>query len=146
MNAPTCMCCELQMALAHAHHSAAAAALEQALSCDFRVRSSPLYLLLRGQVQSHSGALEEARTTFEDALRLPGVRDGSAAAIDITGQDRCAQSCLLFVCTLISLALCLMQMCCTTNRFACLRILHWHMRRIGLLGRAGKMTLEVRQG
>jgi hypothetical protein len=40
------------------------------------------------QVQSNSGSLEEARSTLEDALRLPGVRDAGPTASELTNQDR----------------------------------------------------------
>ncbi|CAM9140679.1 unnamed protein product [Discosporangium mesarthrocarpum] len=77
-----------QVYLAQGNFRAASTSLEQALSCDFRVRKSPLYHLVRAQVLTEQGALEEALETLEEALRyvplrsslLPGVRDGMATS------------------------------------------------------------------
>ena len=42
---------DMQLALARDDFKGADASLEQALSCDFRVRTSPLYHLIRAQVR-----------------------------------------------------------------------------------------------
>ncbi|CAM9839988.1 unnamed protein product, partial [Chrysoparadoxa australica] len=62
-----------QVSVKEGEYRAADNSLEQALSCDFRVRSSPLYHLIRAQVLIHKGSLEEAKSALEEALRLPGM-------------------------------------------------------------------------
>ena len=69
----------------------AASSLEQALSYDFRVRSSPQYHLLKSQLLSRQGDYEGAYETLESAFTIPGVRSsvtkapsGGRRAVEVT--------------------------------------------------------------
>jgi tetratricopeptide repeat protein 21B len=68
-----------QIELGRGNADAAEASLELALSHNFKVRSSPLFHLIRARLLVRSGKLDEAATNLEDALRLPGVRDGAGS-------------------------------------------------------------------
>ncbi|CAN0392522.1 unnamed protein product, partial [Pylaiella littoralis] len=66
-----------QVHLAQGRHRAASNSLEQALSFSFRVGKNPVFLLVKASVQREEGELEGALETFEEALRLPSVREGT---------------------------------------------------------------------
>lgn len=58
-----------QVHLAQGRFRAASNSLEQALSFNFQVGKSPVYLLVKASVEKEEGKLEEALETFEEALR-----------------------------------------------------------------------------
>lgn len=64
-----------RVALSSEDYKAASTALEQALSNDFAIRSSPVYHLLRAQTLSNQGNLEEALKQLEEAIKLPSMND-----------------------------------------------------------------------
>jgi len=64
-----------RVALAKNNVSYAYAAVEHAIACDFSVRSSPLYHLIKAELLSRDGAHAEALELLESALRLHGVRE-----------------------------------------------------------------------
>lgn len=81
---PTSSDCQLLMArvaLAQENYKLAHQNLEQALSNDFSVRSSPIYHLIRAQVLSNQGSLDEAHKQLEEALKLEA---SSPAAVSLT--------------------------------------------------------------
>jgi len=55
--------------------------LEQALSYDFKIRNDPVYQLVKSECLANSGSLDEAKSQLEDAMKLPGVRDGTGGSI-----------------------------------------------------------------
>ena len=59
-----------QVHLAQGRFRAASNSLEQALSFNFQVGKSPVFLLVKASVEKEEGKLEEALETFEEALRL----------------------------------------------------------------------------
>ena len=63
-------------------------ALEQALSYDFTVRSSPVYQLVKSECLAASGDLDGARMQLEDTMKIPGVRDGLGGSGGLTISDR----------------------------------------------------------
>lgn len=58
-----------QVHLAQGRFRAASNSLEQALSFNFQVGKSPVFLLVKASVEKEEGKLEEALETFEEALR-----------------------------------------------------------------------------
>lgn len=66
--------------------------LEQGLSHDFSVRSHPLYYLVKAEVLSSAGEVEQASKLLESAMALPGVKnsDGKAKGVQLSQADRCA--------------------------------------------------------
>jgi tetratricopeptide repeat protein 21B len=72
---PTSSECQLllaRVALAQENHRMASSHLEQALSNDFQVRSSPIYHLVKAQILGNQGALEEALMQLQEAGQLDG--------------------------------------------------------------------------
>lgn len=61
------------MHLAQGRYRAASNSLEQALSFNFQVGKSPVFLLVKASVEKEEGKLEEALETFEEALRFAFV-------------------------------------------------------------------------
>lgn len=72
-----------QLYLARNDYNNANASLEQALSYDFKIRNSPIYQLVKSECLANQGALDEARQQLEDAMQLPGVRDGLDSSISV---------------------------------------------------------------
>lgn len=56
---------------------AANRAVEQALSCDFNIRTSTLFRLVRAMVRAQQGALDESLTDMEELMNLPEVRSSN---------------------------------------------------------------------
>ena len=69
-------------------------ALEQALSCDFSIRSSTLFRLLQTSVRSQQGRVDEAITEIEAVMQLPDIKSLSVAgesysdSLRLTDEDR----------------------------------------------------------
>lgn len=72
-----------QLHLAKENFKSANVCLEQAMSYDFKIRNSPIYQLVKSQCFANQGALDEAMTQLEDAMKLPGVRDGLTGTVSI---------------------------------------------------------------
>lgn len=71
--------------------SAALQYLEQGLSHDFSVRNHPLYYLVKAEVLSSAGEVEQASKLLDSAMALPGVKSADAKAKVVLSQaDRCA--------------------------------------------------------
>jgi len=68
-----------RLALAQDNHRGASNSLEQAIACDFQVRKAPSYALVKARLCAYEGNHDEALKTLQEALRLPGVRDGIPA-------------------------------------------------------------------
>ena len=65
--------------------------LEQGLSHDFSLRSHPLYYLVKAEVLSSAGEVEQASKLLESAMALPGVKsDAKGKAVQLSQGDRCA--------------------------------------------------------
>lgn len=75
-----------QLHLAKDNFKSANSCLEQAVSYDFKIRNSPIFQLVKSEVLANQGALDEAKTQLEDAMKLPGVRDGLTG--DVSLSDR----------------------------------------------------------
>jgi tetratricopeptide repeat protein 21B len=63
--------------IARTNTSAADRALEQALSCDFTIRSVTLFRLARVMVMTQQGKLDEAIAEMEQVIRLPDIAQTS---------------------------------------------------------------------
>lgn len=70
-----------RVALAQENYKLAHVNLEQALSNDFTVRSSPIYHLIRAQVLGNQGSLEEAHKTLEEAAKLEQSSSGTLVSL-----------------------------------------------------------------
>lgn len=57
-------------------------ALQQAFSQDFTIRTNPVFLLIRAQVDMKMNNFEDAQKCLETAYELPGVRDKNARPKD----------------------------------------------------------------
>lgn len=66
-----------QIALVQGNYRRTKDALDQATSCDFHVRKTPAYALVKANLALSKGDPVEALATLQDAMRLPGVRDGT---------------------------------------------------------------------
>ncbi|CAM9202117.1 unnamed protein product [Laminaria digitata] len=75
-----------QVHLGQGRYRAASSSLEQALSFSFRVGKSPVFLLVKASIMKEEGKLEEALEIFEEALRLPWVRQGTLGGSTSTGR------------------------------------------------------------
>ncbi|CAJ1365471.1 unnamed protein product [Effrenium voratum] len=65
--------------------------LEQGLSHDFSVRSHPLYYLVKAEVLSAAGEVDQASKLLEQAMALPGVKsDSKKSAVQLSQADRCS--------------------------------------------------------
>mmetsp|Transcript_24765 Transcript_24765/g.74536 ORF Transcript_24765/g.74536 Transcript_24765/m.74536 type:complete len:973 (+) Transcript_24765:189-3107(+) len=67
-----------QLALAKSNHRAAAIALDQAAACDFEIRRTPAYALVKAKLCSFKGDPGEALKILQDAMQFPGLRDERA--------------------------------------------------------------------
>merc|ERR1711871_905266 len=73
-----------QLHLAKESFRSANNCLEQAMSYDFKIRNSPIYQLVKSECLANQGALDEAMNQLEDAMKLPGVRDGLNGTVSIS--------------------------------------------------------------
>ena len=79
---PTCTAALVAMAKVESSRQNTAAAdraLEQALSCDFTIRSVTLFRLVRAVVLAQQGKLEEAITDMEQVISLPDIKQTALA-------------------------------------------------------------------
>lgn len=91
---PTCTAALIAMAKVEASRSNTAAAdraLEQALSCDFSIRSVPLFRLVRGTVLFQQARYDEAITDLEQLAKSPEIRQSDHRQHD-DESDRIADS------------------------------------------------------
>jgi len=73
-----------QLHLAKESFRSANNCLEQAMSYDFKIRNSPIYQLVKSECLVNQGALDDAMTQLEDAMKLPGVRDGLNGTVSLS--------------------------------------------------------------
>ncbi|CAJ1394225.1 unnamed protein product [Effrenium voratum] len=89
-------CADTYLLLARIYHqkdqqNAALQYLEQGLSHDFSVRSHPLYYLVKAEVLSAAGEVDQASKLLEQAMALPGVKsDSKKSAVQLSQADRCS--------------------------------------------------------
>mmetsp|Transcript_8068 Transcript_8068/g.19162 ORF Transcript_8068/g.19162 Transcript_8068/m.19162 type:complete len:1324 (+) Transcript_8068:208-4179(+) len=76
-----------QIALTQQNHRLANQSLEQALSYNFQIRSSPIYHLVRAQVLSEQGDSDLALAQLEEAMELPGIRVSSESVSVVQRAD-----------------------------------------------------------
>jgi len=93
-------CADTYLLLARIYHqkdqpNAALQYLEQGLSHDFSVRNHPLYHLVKAEVLSAAGEIEQASKLLESVMTLPGVKSGTDAkqankTVQLSMSDRSA--------------------------------------------------------
>lgn len=77
-NSPKCADAHLllaRVALAKANLASAHAGMERAVACDFGIRKTPLYHLVKADIHSRDGEHSAALELLETAVHLPGVRE-----------------------------------------------------------------------
>lgn len=77
-----------RVALRQSKEQWALQSLEEALACDFQVRITPAYMLVRARLHLNCGECDAALELLQKALQLPGVRTKQAAVSEISTHDQ----------------------------------------------------------